>query len=282
MTFKTLLVHVEAEPVRDSRLDVAIDLANHFNAKLIGVGAEFPFNNYASFGIDYGAAYVAADLLAAEAERVKNDIKLAEEKFRSVAGAVREGSEWRTAIQFPLAAIAAEARAADLVITSRSNREGASDHNVAWPGALILQAGRPVLVAPTDATQVNVRSVVVAWKDTREARRAASDALPFLQMAERVELVDICESRLEASAAATRLASVANHLLRHGVKTTVNVDVAEKGSTAAQQLLDIADRQNADIIVAGGYGHSRLQEWVFGGFTQALLAQSRRAVMFSH
>lgn len=273
MSFATLLVHVEADPLADRRLALAVDLANQFDAKLIGVGAEF-----------YRTAYYGDDgyAMAAEMETVEADLKRAEEKFRSAAAAVRRGWDWRASVRFPVAEVAAEARAADLVITSRSGRRDASDYNVALPGALILQTGRPVLVAPPDAVQLKVASVVVAWKDTREARRAVSDALPFLQRAQTVHLTEICDSKDAAPAATNRLADVADHLLRHSVKATVSVGLSEKDATAPHHLLDVAERQHADLIVAGAYGHSRFQEWVFGGFTRALLAQTARAVLFSH
>ena len=279
MSFKTLLVHVEAGPAPDARLSLAIDLANQFDARLIGVGAElYRISYYGGEGLDYGAGNV----IAAEMESVEADLKRAEEKFRGAAAAVREGSDWRARVQFPLTEVAAEARAADLVITSRGGQRGGSDYNIAQPGALILQAGRPVLVAPSDAARLTVASVVVAWKDTREGRRAVTDALPFLQRAETIQLVEICDNKAAAPATAARLADVANYLLRHGVKSTVNADIAERDAAAAEQLLDIAERQKADLIVAGAYGHSRFQEWVFGGFTRALLAQTARAVLFSH
>ena len=86
----------------------------------------------------------------------------------------------------------------------------------------------------------------------------------------------------KALATGGRLTDVANHLLRHGVQATVDADIAERDGPAADQLLDVADRRKADLIVAGAYGHSRCQEWVFGGFTRALLAQTARAVLFSH
>jgi nucleotide-binding universal stress UspA family protein len=279
MSFATLLVHVESEPTPDPRLALAIDLANQFDAKLIGVGAEFYRTvYYGGEGFDYSIVY----LIAAEMDSVEADLKRAGEKFRSAAAAVRQGWDWRAAVKFPLAEIAAEARATDLVVTSRSGRRGASDYDVALPGALILQTGRPILVAPPDAVQLKVASVVVAWKDTREARRAVSDALPFLKRAQKVHLLEICDSKDASPAATTRLADVADHLLRHGVNATVSVDVHEKDATAAHHLLDVAERHNADLIVAGAYGHSRFQEWVFGGFTRALLAQTARAVLFSH
>jgi nucleotide-binding universal stress UspA family protein len=282
MSFKTVLVHVEGEPAPDPRLALAIDLANQFDAKLLGVGAELYRSLYAGGDFYGGAGYGAGYLIAAEMESVEAGLKRAEEKFRGAAGQVRAGSDWRARVQFPLTEIAAEARAADLVITSRNDRRGASDYNVAHPGALIMQTGRPVLVTPPGASELKVTSVVVAWKDTREGRRAVSDALPFLQRAKSVHVVEICENKAEAPATAARLADVAHHLLRHGVQATVDADIAERDAAAADQLLDLAERREADLIVAGAYGHSRFQEWVFGGFTRALLAQSTRAVLFSH
>jgi nucleotide-binding universal stress UspA family protein len=276
MSFVTFLVHIEADPTADPRLALAVSLANRFDARLIGVGAEPYRTAYYGYGIDLG--YVAGDLIAADMAAVDADLKRAEEKFRTAADAVKGGSEWRAAVQFPLAMIAAESRAADLVITSCAN----SDHKVAAPGGLILQTGRPVLMATPEGRELNMASAVVAWKDTREARRALSDALPFLKMAETVALVEICDSKEATPAAAARLADVAEQLLRHGVNASVSVDIENKHATGADQLLDFAEQHEADLIVAGGYGHSRSREWVFGGFTKALLAQSRHAVLFSH
>ena len=276
MSFATLLVHVEADSSSDPRLALAVDLSNQLEAKLIGVAAEFYRPTY--YGFDVGAG----DLMAAEMEAVEIDLKRAQEKFQSIAGSVRNGSEWRAAIQFPLTDIAAEARAADLVITSSSARARASDYRVARPGALILQTGRPVLVSPPDMTRLNVTNALVAWKDTREARRAVLDALPLLQRAQTVALVEICDNSDAASAATARLSDVAKHLLRHDIRASFSVGVDELDRTAARYLLEIAARHNVDLIVAGAYGHSRFQEWVFGGVTQALLSQTERAVLFSH
>lgn len=279
MSFKTLLVHVEANTSPDVRLSLAVNLANQLQAKLIGVGAEFfrsPY--YAGDGVDY----FAGDLITAEMESIESDLKRAEAKFRAAAAAVCEGHDWRGSVQFPVTAVAAEARAADLVVTSLSGGQGASDYNIALPAALILQAGRPVLVAPPDTAQLTVARVVVAWKDTREARRAVSDALPFLQGAEKVHLVELCDGPEAIPAATGRLTDVADYLLRHGVSATIGAEIESRDANAPHQLLDVAERHNADLIVAGAYGHSRLREWVFGGFTRALLGQTKRAVLFGH
>ena len=278
MSLKTILVHVEVSPMPDLRLALAIDLANQFDAKLIGIGAEAYHTSY--YG-DY-EGYDAGQLIVAEMEAVDADLKATEAKFRSAAGAVRAGSDWRAEVRFPVAGVAAGARSADLVVTSRSARQGQSEYNIAAPGALILQTGRPVLMAPPRTAELRASCVLVAWRDTREARRAVADAMPFLRKASKVYLVEICDNKAALPAATARLEDVAGYLLRHGITAIVSAHIAVREAEAAEQLLDIAELEKVDLIVAGAYGHSRLQEWVFGGFTRALLEQTARAVLFSH
>jgi nucleotide-binding universal stress UspA family protein len=280
MSFQTLLVHVEPDELPDPRLALAVSLANLFNAELIGIGAEA----YGTSGLvgGYGPEYGGAEIYANLAANVDANLALAEKKFQAVADSVRQGTQWRAAVQYPADKIAAEARAADLIITSHYARAAASNYTAAAPGTLIMQTGRPVLVAPPGAEKLAVANIVVAWKETREARRAVSDALPLLRNAHSVLLVEISNSTGSAPAARHRLEDVRAHLRRHNVESGVMVVAEARIGSAADQLLDIAEQQRADLIVAGGYGHSRLREWAFGGFTQALLSQTRHAVLFSH
>lgn len=279
MSYTTLLVPVEAEPEIDCRLSLAIDLANRFDVRLIGVGAEL-WRTWITGG-DFDDGYGSAAIYAAETAAIAADLQHAKAKFDAASVAVQQGSEWRSGIQFPILEAAAEARAADLVVTSPSRRHGRSAYNVATPAALVLQTGRPVLVVPADATSLQLDRVLVAWKDTREARRAVADALPILKRAKAILVAEIC-AHAEAPAAEARLADVAQYLLRHGVRAATRVGHEERDVSSAQQLFELADQHAADLIVAGAYGHSRLGEWIFGGFTRALLAQTHRAVLLSH
>lgn len=277
MTYTALLVPVEADTDPDYRLTFAANLANQFDAMLIGVGAEMWRSPVGDFGDGLGTSFLVRSVFA----DVEADLTRAEAKFKGIATVVHKGLEWRAAMQFPVSQIAEQARAADLIVTSRNAHNVISDHKVAAPGALVLQAGRPVIVAPAEATKLELGSVVVAWKDTRESRRAIVDALPFLQRAGAVMVAEVCDYQ-DAAAAKDRLADVADSLLRHDVRASTTVSIAEKSVSAPQQFLDLADQHKADLIVAGGYGHNRFQEWVFGGFTHALLDQTSRAVLLSH
>jgi nucleotide-binding universal stress UspA family protein len=148
------------------------------------------------------------------------------------------------------------------------------------PGAVLLRAGRPILLVPPGVALLAGKRVAVAWKDTREARRAVADALPFLRTAETVVLVEFCEQGEEASAQ-HHLEDVKQFLLRHDVGT-VSERVRPIDATATSSLLRLVQDDAIDLVVAGGYGHTRLGEWIFGGVTRDLLTGSPVCCLLSH
>jgi nucleotide-binding universal stress UspA family protein len=175
--------------------------------------------------------------------------------------------------------VARNARAADLVIIgSEARRADVTRHVDA--GGLVMRAGRPVLLVPLEVEWLKLKTIVVAWKDTREARRAVSDALPLLHMAREVIIVELLEAGADQVAAKTRVDDVAQWLVRRKInassiatKTLINM---------AGQLTLLAQDEGASIIVAGAYGHTRLQEWIFGGVTRDLLTQQKCCALLSH
>jgi hypothetical protein len=182
MTYSTLMVQLELEHSNDARLRIAGDLAEQFGAKLIGIAA-----CERSTPLYYADGAFAQGLL--ERDRVELAQRLAntEERFRAAAKGRAQAVEWRSALASPTSYVARQARAADLVITG-TNRDG-------WaldparrldPSALVMEAGRPVFLVPPEVEWLKLGTVLVAWKDTREARRAVWDALPLLQRAQEV------------------------------------------------------------------------------------------------
>jgi nucleotide-binding universal stress UspA family protein len=123
--------------------------------------------------------------------------------------------------------------------------------------------------------------VLVAWKDTPEARRAVADALPMLRKAKEITIAEIPEADDDRSVVASRVSDVAAWLARHGVTATARV-VEAGNETAAAQVERIAGDVGAGLIVAGAYGHSRFRELILGGVTQYLVTQSARCVLLSH
>jgi nucleotide-binding universal stress UspA family protein len=142
-----------------------------------------------------------------------------------------------------------------------------------------MQIGRPLLLVPSAVKWLDLRSVLIAWKDTREARRAVADALPLLRKGKDVTVAAIVEEGDHSSAVTEATRDVVGWLSRHGISAFEQI-VARNGDAAAQ-LDEIAANTGAGLVVAGAYGHSRLREWALGGVTRHLVAESARCVMLS-
>ena len=274
MSFTSMMVHQNVDAHNDSRLQIAANLAQRFGAKLIGIAAcEVNPPAYASGAF---ASAIFNEL------RLQTESKLKEAAVRfsaSAEGNVRE-IEWRQAFAKPIAYVAQEGRAADVIITGAARDSAYFDPFTQLdPGDLIMQAGRPVLIVPPEAESLEAKHVLVAWKDTREARRAVLDALPFLQAATDVTVVEV-GSRAEIKYAARRGEDVAGWLERHGVCAAANAIVASEQPFEALEALLLQNA--ADLVVAGAYGHSRVQEWIFGGVTRDLLTKARCCCLFAH
>jgi nucleotide-binding universal stress UspA family protein len=273
MSYAALMVHVDIEPYSDRRVQLAVDLAERFHAALIGVAGWAPRPAFAAEGV-----IIDAELNADELRNMTARLAETETKFRAAAKLLKQ-IEWRGALDFPIELASREARAADLVIVGRWKAEGEWYHSLD-PGSIVLRGGRPVLAVPQHIDRLSARRVVVAWKDTRECRRAVNDALPLLQEAGEVLLLEVCERGSEQESE-RRLEDVTNYLVRHRVAVGAKAYLHAKG-TIASKLLGFAKEENADLLVAGGYGHSRLGEWIFGGVTKELLDTSQICCLLSH
>jgi nucleotide-binding universal stress UspA family protein len=126
---------------------------------------------------------------------------------------------------------------------------------------------------------LDLRSVLVAWNDTTEARRAISDALPLLRKASDVTVAELIDDETRRPSAQARLDDVVAWLSRHGA--TARAQVANDHGHTATQLETIAADVGAGLIVAGAYGHSRFREWVLGGVTRKLVNPSSRCSLLS-
>jgi nucleotide-binding universal stress UspA family protein len=259
MTFAAIMVTVDFDPASKARISLAADLARRFGSLLIGV-AGWPL-------IKRPVETLSDNELA---EQASKELRSLGERFRKIAEEVAVRFEWRSSMDFPREVIPKEARAADLLIIGQSMLPGDVVHSYD-PGTIILAAGRPVLVVPPEIDRLEFSRVLVAWKDTREARRAIRDALPFLKLADEVGIA--VAKTAGAEDADAQIADVAKYLERHDVR------VAEQISTVASDdeedvLLDLARQHRVNLIVAGAYGRTRLSEWIFGGVTRHLLLNS--------
>jgi nucleotide-binding universal stress UspA family protein len=148
--------------------------------------------------------------------------------------------------------------------------------------SLLLESGRPVLLVPPGYAWRPAKHVVVAWQAKREATRALHDAMPFLHAAESIDVLEVGENGGDGGDGPQPGADIAAHLARHGLKVRVVVH-ARSTESVALSLVRHAQDTGAELIVAGGYGHSRFREWALGGVTRDLLSETCSVpILFSH
>jgi len=256
MSYAALMVYYDASSKAQARIRLAVGLADRFQTALIGIA---------------GPPH-----LPAASANVTDALAEIERNFRDAARPIRN-VEWRGGPIWAGILVPQEARAADLVIVGPAPepRDLSYSHH---PGTIILGAGRPVLFVPDRVDKLAARRIVVAWRDSRESRRAVRDALPFLRNAEEVMIVEVCEQAPESR---TSIDDVGDYLLRHKVTVKAKAYLHAQRSVA-DEILRFAREQDSDLIVAGGYGHSMLGEWFFGGVTRDLLANASLCCLFSN
>jgi nucleotide-binding universal stress UspA family protein len=267
------MVHLDLDRSNDTRLRIAGNLAELFDARLLGIAAVDIQPPYFMIGAAADAA------LEGDRTRLKSRLSDCEAEFRRVLAASAGKLEWRSALQTPIDFVTLNARAADLIVTG-SNTEYADVTRSLNPGDLALRSGRPVLMVPPQVEWLKLNTVIVAWKDTREARRAVNDALPLLHKARHVIVVEFLETEDHQATIRSSVDDVANWLVRRGISASAIATKALIGMT--DRLFMLARDEGADIIIAGAYGHTRLNEWIFGGVTRSLLMQQQCCVLLSH
>ncbi len=273
MSYATLMTYIDFNDTPKDRVSLAAGLRDKFNAILIGLCA------LAIKPLFLDETFSTYRVTDADLAIIKDKIASKGDWFRRLAQTEQRTVEWRPVLDFPIDVLAREARSADLAIIGQTKSLGDA-YSCLDPGAAILRIGRPTLIVPDGVTSLRADSVVVGWKDTREARRAVRDALPFLRSARRVTIAEISQPGGEDTAA-EHITDVTNYLARHGVSGHARV-IVDRDISAAQQLTSLAQEEGADLLVVGAYGHSRLGEWFFGGVTRDLLATSPICCLMSH
>lgn len=271
MTIRTIMVSVDLGAATADRVQLAAGLAERLPARLIGVGA----CRVPSF-LPVGDMLAVERIYEDEEQRAREQLEGAKALFEREAGSLPR-TEWRSALAEPLAYHAEQAREADLVVVGRQGPADGAPGPMAVPtGAVLMAVGRPVLVVPPGLERLGPGCAVVAWKDTREARRAVRDALPLLSRAER-----ICVAAVGPDAHHEGAEGVAAYLAGHGLTATTHL-LPDSVIGAGDALLRFAGREGADLLVMGAYGHSRLREWIFGGATRDILQTTPICCLMSH
>jgi nucleotide-binding universal stress UspA family protein len=285
MALKDILVHLDASPRGAVRLALAAGLATRHGAHLTALyGIELP-----SPALFYGDPSGFADVRLIE-EMMEKMRETARAAARPVEASFterlrRDGieGEWRLVEDGLAETVALHARYADLAIIGQHDPDDTSSTSDTQIAAnTLLSSGRPVLVVPYIGSVASLgQTVLIGWKSSREAARALNDALPLLQQARSVTVLAVNPEEGIGGDGDVPAADIALHLARHGVKATAAHTTA-KEIDEGNALLNYADDIGADLIVAGGYGHSRAREFFFGGATRTLLTTMTVPVLMSH
>ncbi len=273
MTYRVVMAALS--PGRDCQgvAGAAIALARRFDAMLLARAYCRPIHCICG---DYS---VPAALFQEDRRQIERHLKASEAEFRAIAAKHDHAADWQgeSSIE-PLAErLAREAAAADIVVAGVP-KVGEPSDATRQPDLcdLVMQAGRPVMLVPESSRAAKFDRILVGWKDTREARRAVRDALPLLARASNVVVVEI-HAAVEHAAAWQSVARVSRWLARHGIAAEEKVVAAEMAN--ASQLSGLAQACDADLIVAGAYGHNRQGHWTLGGITSELLSGGRCALL---
>jgi nucleotide-binding universal stress UspA family protein len=285
MAIKDILVHLDASARSQLRLDAAAALASRHAAHLTGVYVVELLSPAAFYGDPSGFvdARLIDEMIGKLRATATREALPVEQGFRERLR--REGieGEWRMVEGWAAEIVPLHARYADLAIVGQPDPKDSSVTTTRQiPVAALMSSGRPVLVLPYAGTFATIgRTVLVGWKSGREAARAVNDALPLLRHAGKVTVLAINPDRGIGANGGVPAADIALHLARHGVKAeaahTVATDVPD-----GDVLLNYADDIGADLIVCGGYGHSRMRELAFGGVTRTLMTTMTVPVFMSH
>lgn len=273
MTYKTIIVHLDCGKRRNERLDLALRFAGEFDAHLIGM---FSLDLYFGFGM---AADAGSVLVEAELQRREICMQEAQSEFFSKCASRADKVEWRYTEDDAAGEVTLAARSADLVILGQADPETAADDGTSpsFVADVVLNSGKPVLIVPYAGHFENVgRRMMVAWTSAREAGRALTDSLPMLERSEAVEVVLFDEGD-----GGVNHSDVQTYLQDHGVNATVKRYPGDELS-AGELILSRASDDEADCIVMGAYGHSRLKETLLGGATKTVMKLMTVPVMMSH
>lgn len=279
MSYASVMVHMDRSERAMHRLKLAALYAQARHAKLVGIYASFAPSPNWFYMMEGAARYLEEDRSRRDSVR-----DLVHARFRDAMERVTVETEWRAVEGDPLALVLREAREADLLVVGQRDPEDADGYIAGdFVETLVIESGRPVLVVPyAGSFTAPPKRILVAWSGGRESARALHDAMPMMT-GTTVHVLQITSTQPKHWAEETTVGQVARALNARGVHTTVEeTECADSDAAVGELLLSRAADFNADLIVMGAYGHSRLRELVLGGVTRTLLKTMTVPVLMSH
>jgi nucleotide-binding universal stress UspA family protein len=262
---------------RDPTCDYAISVAEAFEAHVLGVAVAY---EPVIPGTVFGA--IPPEIIDGQRREADNKARTAVSRFDQAAKRAGLSSETRilrTTIAETADQLGRIGRRFDLVVVGQPDRANSAPDQIVDEGVL-FGSGRPVIFVPfIQKSGVTLDRVMICWDGSRAAARAVADGLPFLKKAKQVEIVIVSEKPNKKDEIPG--ADLGQHLARHGLKVEIEHITAPDINVASAILSYVAD-SGTDMIVMGGYGHSRLREVVLGGVTRGMLESMTVPVLMSH
>jgi nucleotide-binding universal stress UspA family protein len=281
MTYKTILVHCDGGKASMARVELAAGLAERYQAHLVGLHVRMPFDLPI---YDNLSVAVTETMIREYDEAVQANEAATSQAFADVLKGKAISNAWRCQEGDVEAIVALNARYADLTVVGQndSGQQSRFAPPSDLPESVALATGRGTLVVPfIGAPKAIGDKVLLCWNASREAARAAAEALPLLRSASAVTVLIVEPKSSSDGHGAEPGADVAAWLSRHGVKVVVQRHVAVDGDVGSV-ILSRAMDHGCDLIVMGIYGHSRLREWVLGGASRTLLSSMTVPVLMAH
>ncbi|UWQ27149.1 universal stress protein (plasmid) [Leisingera aquaemixtae] len=279
MSYKTILACLTSEFAAAHLLPAACGLARQFDAHLTGLHTREAL-------VPYSGIAIASDeiVLGDFNRRVAEEDRKIENLFQAAADQAGCTAEWRSrAARSPDAAdeLLDSATRCDLIVALLPDRQQERFDQAGFQKDLVVNSGRPVLLLPDDwgSKPVGTR-ILAAWNGSRESARALQDGLPFLQRAAFAEVVTIQEPHHRSAEFATEGHEIARLLSRHGVTAEVR-QIQDTEHPPGIRILMEAASQQCDLVIMGGYGHSRLHRLIFGDASEHVLREARIPVLMS-
>jgi nucleotide-binding universal stress UspA family protein len=279
MTVKTILLYVPSGKNATPALEAVLKIAGPRSAHVIGLHLAPDLPVYGEF-----PAEVSQDVIDRLQKAGEETAAAAREVFEEAFKDSVVTHEWRSFMaSYVMGAdmIAQQGRSVDLIVCAKPGTE-AGDAWSDFAETALMRSGRPVLLVPPDAAGKPIGThAVIAWNDTREAARAAFDSLDLIAGAASVRAITLIESEDQRPAAEANGAHLAATLARHGIKAEFEVSYASSGATGKAILAKLLDN-GCDLLIMGGYSHSRFREMLFGGVSRDILRDTWVPTLVSH
>jgi nucleotide-binding universal stress UspA family protein len=276
---RQILVHLDPTKGAARRLGTACELARGLQASLTALYATTPAFAELPYAPTIGGTGMSAALLQRDERRRQQAFKVFEETRRASGLEVA----WAQTGQVPIAdAFAQQALFADLLVLGQADPtdDDATAVPADFPESVLLACGRPALLVPhIGAPRTIGRTVAIAWKETPQAARAVTAALPFLRKAARVHVLSWGEE--PSPGVAGQSLDLAKYLAAHGIAFSWDRAGAER-QQIGELLLSRAFDFGADLLVMGCYGQSRAREWILGGASRTILQSMTLPVLMMH